>query len=529
MQIHGMYEPIESAKTSTGKPKKSLTFESDQDAAKRTQAEQEQKQQAVQSDASKANQVQQESILKTSSDGNTAETTVKLADGSSELSTDYLSDFEAGKEGAVDYGEVASNKVLDQTESNTNRNAQLAPEVTAKIAAEVTKSIEFNKQKKQAEKDASIKLAKELESKARVAKTDTDIQDIIREIDPTGKLTSKIIDEAIQASKIWRDPFDGTTYQRWVEVLSRITSYAWAGKPVPDAFVKQLKALVDENKGDIKSKQDAQAAQAKIEAAKQAKIKEIDAKIAKNDQLIQEKINDSSELVSQIQSKESDIGLHYALNDPFNTRYVFGDSAEVTAVKKEISQLQAKIEQSQKDISAIAQDSNKLQDQKSLFNESGDVDSLSKAESAQVEKTSPVTQPKEHLCDSIEECISKMNDPADQASLSSLFKEIDRLSKDPNFTTKYKDPKQQEAIKYFVDNGENIISSVSFALWNARTIRSQAENLPKSDGAPDLSESSLITKAQVNPARVQAEQQAALQQKSTSPATDLFASTAVAA
>lgn len=535
LQIYGMKpEPVEPAKTSTGKPKKSVTFESDQDAAKRTQAEQEQsaaqKQQTVQSDASKASPVQPQSILKTSSDDTTTATTVKLTDGSSELSTGHLDPFEAGKEGAVDYGEVVSGKVIDATNKNTSINANLALEVTPEIITNVSKSIEKNRQLKiekqqkvQAEKEASIKLAKDLESKARAAKTDVDIKNIVMEdIDLTGKLTPEIIDEAIQASKIWRDPFDGTTYQRWVEVLDRMVSYVKTGKPVPDEFVQKLKDLVDANKGKITSKQDAQAAQAKIEAAKQAKIKDIDDKIAAKDNAINAQTEKISELDTEIRAKYPDIDLYNSQN--ILPAQWFGDSSEAANVKQEIKHLEDNLSQEQQKLSVLVHEMSDLVQQKSVIN-GGDIPGLEQ-DVVDGSASSDMTNEKnkqESLCDTVQACVEKIKDPSDANSLSSILTQVGELAKDPAVMNQFS-KEQQDAVNFFVKNGDKIINKFSTLTWTETyNLMKYKDLLPTAKGSQPLNTSVLVTKSGQEGARVQAEQQ------QTVPPVDLFAPTAAAA
>lgn len=341
----------------TAKSKKSVSFESSEEAAIRSQAEAEQK----------ANQSKKKQESSEKNDSNNTLPSKSVLKNSTEspvsdsLNVDHLDSFELGLEGSYDYGEVVNNKTLDLTEDNTIKNSKQTVDVSRDIERNKQQAVQ-RKQAVEAEHDAAVKLAKDLENEARSAKTDQDVRDIIKKIDPQGKLTPEIIDEAVQASKIWRNPFEGSLWERFVEVLSKTVSYATKGKPFSKESIESLKQLVVDHAELIKINKDAQFS----EQAKQAKIQELDNQIdAKNDDLnaIHREISD---IQTQIAIKKNDIDTHVQTNYMIETRSL-GDSKAVVDLEAQIDKLNTKLIEYQKKSSDLLRDMRQLEDEKNFM------------------------------------------------------------------------------------------------------------------------------------------------------------------
>lgn len=495
-------EPVkfeENAKVS--KTKKSVSFESSQDAAIRANAEAEQaanqnkKEQSSSQQDNATNTVQPKSALKDS-------TGLQIDDS---LDVSHLDPFDLGVEGSYDYGEAVNNKTLDLTEDNTVQNSKQTVDVSKDVERNKQQAVE-KKQAAQAEHDAAIKLAKDLETEARSAKTDEDVKIIIKKIDPQGKLTPEVIDEAVQASKIWRNPFNGSAWERFVEVLSRTVSYATKGKPFSKESVESLKKLVTDHADSIKIDKDAKRA----EEVKQAKIQELDNQIAvKNDDL--EAVNkDISDIQTQITIKQNDIETHVQTNYIIKTRSL-GDSQAVIELEAQITQLRSKLIESQKEASKLLQDMRQLEDQKNSMSSQEEL--FKESESSDVSTSS---KKEESLCDTVEACVERIKDPKDSNSLSKILTRVGELAKNPD-VMKNLTQDQIDAVNFFVKNGDKIINNFKSLTWSETySLMKYKDSLPTLKGSKPLDTSVLISKSSKESELVKSEQQQIAAQSSSS-------------
>lgn len=356
------------------------------------------------------------------------------------------------------------------------------------------------------QKDAAIKLAKDLETEAKSAKTDEDVKIIIKKIDPQGKLTPEVIDEAVQASKIWRNPFNGSAWERFVEVLSRTVSYATKGKPFSKESVESLKKLVTDHADSIKIDKDAKRA----EEVKQAKIQELDNQIAvKNDDL--EAVNkDISDIQTQITIKQNDIETHVQTNYIIKTRSL-GDSQVVIELEAQITQLRSKLIESQKEASKLLQDMRQLEDQKNSMSSQEEL--FKESESSDVSTSS---KKEESLCDTVEACVERIKDPKDSNSLSKILARVGELAKNPD-VMKNLTQDQIDAVNFFVKNGDKIINNFKSLTWSETySLMKYKDSLPTLKGSKPLDTSVLISKSSKESELVKSEQQQIAAQSSSS-------------
>ena len=578
MRMYGMEKPVDVA--SAPKPKKSVSFESPNDAAKR----------AEQNDAQHASATVPQSEV--SLPGGSSDENVSASDTKKTLSlvdnstvTDTSEEVNSGtrltdQQIHSDYDVVTDhNNFMNSsvTHLTPDEFLTLTPDEQTKYLSDIKKTISPNEKARyeaviKSQKDAAVQLAQQLESNARAAKTDDDVKKIVIDnIDPTGKLTPEITDiaaqpaervalsseaqahfdkylqsqsdivaqsaeqakqlepqaraakndsdvqaivkeidfngdlsddevkQAVKAAKVWASNFDASYFSSWVESINRVIAYIKRG---PDSLTAKsadaLKQILNTRIAK-KSKQTSDVVESKNNNL---------GDVTANQESIPNNSNQPIHNTQQAIDKQS-----ARLADAQER----GDGEEVAQIEKNIANLK-RVQQ-------------RNQARQVEFKD----DSSVSGQSIQTENTqqSPdqTSQESAHLCDSIEACISKMNDPKDSASLSSLFKEMDRLSQEPDFAIKYKDPNQQAAVKYFVDNGEKIINNtdnyvfsvkkafgVSITVPNISSvmeITNNAGNLPKGTNAKPLDQGVLITKSSENAQRVKAEQQADAKKQAT--------------
>lgn len=479
--------------------------ESSQEIAQHTIA---QEQAAQHNDTETTNSNPSQSILKNSTSKNS------IADSTeSGINIDHLTDYDKEITGSLDFGEAVNNQTLQATDKNTYKNSARSVDVSS--------SIEFNRQAKaqriKLQKDQADQLARDLQVKARDAKNDDDIQKIISEIDPEGKLTPEIIDQALQASKIWRSPFDGTSFQRWVDVLNRIVSYMTKGQPVSAEFVQLLKNLVTEHNKTVQ-----------LNKEKQAKIKEIDDKIAVKDDAIDSQMKKISHIETEMQNNKTDIETHVKTVYLLETR-LLGDSQAVKDLDGKIAILEESLLGEKEKLSKLVREMSDLVNEKKLIHDV-ELPSLQQEveSSLQPNKISNEKNKEESLCDSVQLCVEKIKDPNDTNSLSSILRQVGKLAQDPVVMSEFS-KEQQDAINFFVKNGDKIINKFSSLTWTETyNLMKYKDLLPTTKGSQPLNASVLVTKSGQESARVKAEQEAALQQKSATPGyTGLFAVTSV--
>lgn len=371
--------------------------------------------------------------------------------------------------------------------------------------------------------ESTVDIANRLEDQAKNAKTSADIKKIIGEIDMNNVLPQDVVEQAVQAAKTWMNPFDTSKWQDWVEVVNILITNFFGYKTTGQ--VEAMKSSLTKSL-KIKSLDEAKQIEAKkIESKKNAQHKAIDDQIDMKFKNIMRRTQEISDIESQISIAQGDLGLQSA--GTFSN--IFGDSADVIASKAKIKNLEEQLSNSKSELAVMQNDLKQLEIEKDkidkqdfnqiardvVLDESNKVFAGEHDESIVAANSNKVQS--KNLCDSIEGCIKKMNNPSDEASLSSLFAEMKRISQEPDFVTRYNQG-QQEAVKYFAENGDKIINNTDGFLQNSwgvpnvsniAKVVSYAKSLPIEQGSGALDQSVLTAKGKRDYVNKQAAQKAA--------------------